>query len=129
MKPLKIEATTRTPEIDFQFADNRFLVKGESYPEDITAFYGPVIGGLRDHFATVSGSSIEFTFELIYFNSSSAKVLMELFESLDAVASKGNTVRIIWICEEDDDNMQEMGEEFAEDLAQAEFQLEKRTIE
>jgi len=54
---------------------------------------------------------------------------MELFESLDAVASKGNRVRVIWICEEDDDNMQEMGEEFAEDLTQAEFQLEKRTIE
>ena len=126
MEPLKIAATSRTPEIDFDFSANRFLVKGESYPEDVTAFYGPVVGKLRSHFAELAGSTVEFTFELIYFNSSSAKVLMELFESLDAVAADENEVRVVWICEEDDENMREMGKEFAEDLTQAEFRLEIR---
>lgn len=129
MEPMRIDATARTPQVEFLFAENRFLIKGESYPEDITAFYGPVIGKLRQHFASLSGQSVEFCFELIYFNSSSAKVLMELFESLDELASNGNSVRIVWIYDEDDDNMQEMGEEFAEDLEQAQFELKKLTGE
>lgn len=129
METMHIDATARTPEVNFVFADNRFLIRGESYPEDISAFYGPVISKLRDHLSTVSGDSIEFTFELIYFNSSSAKVLMELFESLEEVATNGNAVRITWVCDEEDDNMQEMGEEFAEDLEQAEFRLEKLKTE
>ncbi len=43
MENIKIEATDRSPEIDFDFGANVFFMKGESYPEDIGAFFGPVI--------------------------------------------------------------------------------------
>ena len=125
MDNIKIEAQERSPEIDFDFSANRFLIKGESYPEDVAAFYGPVIGELEEHLATLDGAEVSFTFELIYFNSSSAKVLMGLFETLDEAAENGNQVIIIWVYEADDDNMEEMGEEFAEDLENANFEMRK----
>ena len=56
MDNIKIEAQERSPEIDFDFSANRFLIKGESYPEDVAAFYGPVIGELEEHLATLDGA-------------------------------------------------------------------------
>ncbi len=125
MDNIKIDATERSPEIDFDFAANRFRVKGESYPEDVTAFYGELIEALDEHLRGLKGATVGFEFELVYFNSSTAKVLMGLFDSLDEVAGQGNDVRITWVVEEDDDNMEEMGEEFAEDLENATFELKK----
>jgi hypothetical protein len=120
---IKIDGAERSPEIDFDFEANTFHLKGESYPEDITAFYGQVIDTLEEHLAGLKGATVRFTFELIYFNSSTAKVLMGLFDSLDETAGNGNDVTVIWVHESDDDNMEEMGEEFGEDLEHAKFEL------
>lgn len=125
MDTIKIEATDRSPEIDFDFGANKFLVKGESYPEDVSAFFGDVLEKLGEHLESQDGAEVGFGFELIYFNSSTAKVLMGLFETLDEAAQAGNKVIITWRYEEDDDNMEELGEEFGEDLEHAEFVLEK----
>ncbi len=48
---------------------------------------------------------------------------MGLFDSLDETAGNGNDVTVIWVHEIDDDNMEEMGEEFGEDLEHAKFEL------
>ncbi len=123
MTTIKLPATDRSPEIDFDFGANRFKMSGESYPENITEFYGPVIGQLEQHLSGLSDADLVFEFELIYFNSSSAKVLMNMFEKLDEAASRGNRITINWCHDEDDDNMQELGEEFGEDLEHAKFNL------
>lgn len=71
---------------------------------------------------------MHFPFELIYFNSSTAKVLMGLFEILDEAAGNGNEALITWSHEEDDDNMEEMGEEFGEGLENGTFELNKNSV-
>ena len=123
MENLKIEGTDRAPEVDFNFENNTFALRGESYPEDITAFYGSVLDKLDEHLSSQNGATIRFDFELIYFNSSTAKVMMGLFETLDEAAENGNEVLITWTFEADDDNMEEMGEEFSEDLEHAKFEM------
>lgn len=128
MANIKIDGSGRSPEIDFNFDNNTYLVKGESFPEDITAFYGEIIGKLEEHFGGLNGSTVQFTFELIYFNSSTAKVLMELFDLLDETANNGNDVTVTWIHEEDDDNMEEMGVDFGEDLEHAKFELKPISV-
>ena len=122
MENFKIAATERSPEIDFNFDDKTFLIKGESYPEDVSTFFGPVLEKLESFLSEQQGATIDFVFELIYFNSSTAKVLMGLFETLDE-AAENNAVTITWKYEEGDDNMEEMGEEFGEDLENAKFTL------
>ena len=123
MDNIKIDATERSPEVDFDFGANVFSLRGESYPEDVTAFYGPVLESLESHLGDQSGAKIQFNFELIYFNSSTAKVLMGLFETLDEAAEEGNDILVTWAYEKDDDNMEELGEEFAEDLEHAKFEM------
>ena len=125
MEPMKIAATERSPEIDFDFAANVFSLRGESYPEDVTQFYGPIMEKLDAHLSGLSDGEVEFNFELIYFNSSTAKTLMNLFDLLDSTAASGNKVVVNWFFDADDENMEELGEEFGEDLENAEFHLQK----
>jgi hypothetical protein len=125
MAKLKIAATDRSPEVDFDFDDHRLSLKGESYPEDVTAFYGPVFEALNNYLLELGAGRCSFEFRLIYFNSSSAKAIMSLLEKLDTAAAAGAAVNIAWYYDEEDDTMQELGEEFGEDLEHAEFRLEK----
>lgn len=123
MENIRISPTERTPEINFDFTQNIFNITGESYPEDVNAFYDNIMEKLKIHLAGLSDASVELNFELIYFNSSTAKILMELFDLMEETAEKGNKVVVNWIHEEDDDHMEELGEEFGEDLEVAEFNM------
>ena len=125
MDAVKMAASERSPEVDFDFDANSYALRGESYPEDVNEFYGPLIEKLEAHLRAQSGTEIGFTFEFIYFNSSTAKIVMGLFERLEEVAEAGNTVSVTWIFEEDDDTMEELGEEFGEDLEAAKFELKE----
>jgi hypothetical protein len=120
MDPIKLEPTKRTPGIDFDFAGNSFAIFGESYPEDVNKFFGPLIGRLEEHLEAQSGAEIKVSFDLVYFNSTTAKILMGLFETLEEAAGD-NSVTIAWSYAADDSNMEELGEEFAEDLEKAKF--------
>ena len=125
MPNFKIAATDRSPEVNFDFERNILRLKGESYPEDAAAFYGPVFAALDDYLARLGEGACSFEFELIYFNSSSAKVIMSLLEKLDRVASDGASVTITWHYDVEDDTMLELGEEFGEDIEHAQFRLMK----
>jgi SiaC family regulatory phosphoprotein len=125
MQNLAIPATVRTPAIDFDFGNNHLKLSGESYPEDVTEFYNPIFSALDAYLATLGSGSCRFDFELIYLNSSSAKAVMMLMDKLDAAAAKGAAVDVHWFYDEEDDTMQELGEEFGEDLENAKFHLEK----
>jgi hypothetical protein len=125
MENVKITATDRSPEVDFDYAANIFTIRGESYPEDVTSFYGEIINNLDEHLNSMESGSIEFNFELIYFNSSTAKVLMGLFDTLEETAEGEVDVIVNWYYDEEDDTMEELGEEFAEDLANATFNMKK----
>ncbi len=123
MENLKIEATDRSPEIDFQYADLKFCIRGESYPEDVTAFYGQVMEQFTASLTDIGSAQVVFDFELIYFNSSSAKVIMSIFDQLDEAAEAGADVTVNWHYDAEDDTMEELGEEFAEDLEHAKFNM------
>lgn len=118
------EATERTPAVIFDFENGVFSFKGESYPEDASAFFGPLHKALDEFLNGSFEGEIVFNVEFEYFNSSSAKVLMNLFQLLeDAAETKGKNTVINWYYNEDDDTMQEFGEDFASDMEHAAFNL------
>ncbi len=124
---LNIEATSRTPAVVFDFANHHLKITGESYPEDVTEFYGPVFTALDNYLNTIGKKKCRFDFELIYLNSSSAKAIMMVMDKLEAAAKKGAAVEVYWYYDNEDDTMQELGEEFGEDLENTKFHLEKMT--
>jgi len=122
---LNIEPTSRTPAVVFDFGNNHLKIAGESYPEDVTEFYKPVFNALDTYLGALGQGSFRFDFELIYLNSSSAKAVMMLMDKLEDAAKNGATVEVYWFYDKEDDTMQELGEEFGEDLESATFHLEK----
>ena len=122
MENLEIESTERTPRIFFDYDNHHFEISGEAYPENSDEFFRPVMDALQAYIASGASDKISFLFKLIYFNSSSARVLMKLFELLDE-AAESRSVEIEWHYHEEDDTMEEFGEEFAEDMENASFQL------
>lgn len=127
MENIEISATPRTPEVSFDFAGNVLALSGESYPEDVTIFYNPLFDALDAYLAEMHSGDCRFEFKLVYFNSSSAKALMMLMEKLDDAAKSGNSISIGWYYDPEDETMQELGEEFGEDLEHAVFQLRELT--
>lgn len=125
MNPLIIPATGRTPAVDFDFAAGTLRLSGESYPDDVATFFGPVFASLRAFLAEPGDSPIRFDMELLYFNSSSAKALMNMLQMLEAAASQGRPITVTWCYEENDESMQELGEDFAEDLRHVTFTLKQ----
>ncbi|BAI72290.1 hypothetical protein AZL_016520 [Azospirillum sp. B510] len=123
MDGLSIPATGRTPGVSFDFASGHLRMTGESYPDDVAAFFGPVFEALRGFLERPDGGAIRFDMELLYFNSSSAKALMNIFQMLETVARTGRPVTLSWCFERNDDSMRELGEDFSEDLRHVAFQM------
>jgi hypothetical protein len=121
MESLFIAASPASPEVDFRFAENTLSLKGESYPENAAAFYGPVIERLRAYLAACHDVDIIVNVSLAYFNSSSTKMLFSLFEALNDAALAGNTVQLNWYRDEEDDTIQEFGEELRDDFPALQF--------
>ncbi|MBX2869760.1 MAG: DUF1987 domain-containing protein [Acidiferrobacterales bacterium] len=127
MDTIELPATSRTPAVWFNFDEHRLKLTGESYPEDVTSFYNPLFDALDNYLKNLSGGSCRFDFQLVYFNSSSAKAIMMLMEKLEESAALGNKIDVHWFYDPDDGTMEELGEEFGEDLENAQFHLEKMT--
>ncbi|WP_448203414.1 DUF1987 domain-containing protein [Azospirillum sp. sgz302134] len=125
MEPLKIPATGRTPEVDFDFPAGILRLSGESYPDDVATFFGPIFGALRAFLVEPGDAPVRFDMELLYFNSSSAKALMNILQMLETAARDGRSIAVTWFYEENDESMQELGEDFAEDLRHVSFTLKQ----
>jgi hypothetical protein len=119
----EIQATPRTPFLMLNTKSYRIVLEGESYPEDTKKFYDEPMSTVHKFLGMDHPENVVSQFKLKYFNSSSAKVLLDLFLVIEEAAVRGNKMTIEWHFSKDDDNMRELGEEFSEELNQAEFKL------
>lgn len=118
----KIEASRHTPEICFNAQEQVLAIKGESYPENTGAFVAPLFTWLENYLA--NHRILTINIELIYFNSSFSKMLLDFFARLEtAVVDENKQIVVNWIYEADNDSACEYGEEFQEDLEQLSFHL------
>ncbi|KQP52670.1 MULTISPECIES: DUF1987 domain-containing protein [unclassified Methylobacterium] len=123
MDRIQIPATDRSPAVDFDFSAGLLRISGESYPEDAAAFFGPLLQSLRAYLGQGGENAVTVEVALAYFNSSSAKALMNLFMALEDAAAEGRPVAIRWFYAEGDDTIQEAGEDFASDFSYGSFDL------
>lgn len=117
MEALKIEPTEISPKVYFIPENNVFEISGESRPENVRKFYEPIIAWLNDFGNSIISGEYKidpiFNFKFEYFNSSSAKFIMDMLKKLEELFSKGIKLKIIWYYDEGDEDMQETGEEFS----------------
>ena len=122
MDSLVIDKTISTPKIIFDYSQKLFELEGCSRPEDVRTFFAPVIKWLNEFEASIEpemvkyhkSSPIVFKFKFDYFNSSSAKFILDILVLINNIHSAGLNIRIDWCYEADDDDMKEVGEELSD---------------
>lgn len=123
MEKLNIPATKSSPEINFDAQTNILSITGESYPENTTQFYESMFKWLDKYIGNLQTQEVVLNIELIYFNSSSSKVLMDLFDTLEEASADNKNITVNWLYDEDNEASLEYGEEFAEDIESLTFNL------
>lgn len=115
MDILKIDRKKGTPEVILDYENKIFEINGESYPENSDKFYFPVIKWISEYCKDIT-KELKLNINLTYFNTSSSKALLDIFDILkDFHQNDGNT-SVNWYYYSDDESSKENGEEFAEDF-------------
>ncbi len=123
MENLYIAATRTSPEIRFDCEKHLLEIKGESFPEDTAEFYTPVLSWVEDYLNFIEEQKAVVNMELIYFNSSTSKIFMDLLDLLDEAAKNGKHISLNWIYDYENENAFLAGGEFQEDIESLEFNL------
>ena len=133
MDVLKIVPTDNSPMVLLDPHVLQFEISGESRPENAGKFYNNVISWL-DLFhknATwkkndkVAALPLTINFKLDYFNSTSAKYLLDILKLIHNIKESGCVLNINWYYDEMDEDMKESGEEFSQ-LIEVPFQFISR---
>ncbi|MGB3946738.1 MAG: DUF1987 domain-containing protein [Bacteroidia bacterium] len=118
MKPLHIKGTEYSPEVVFNPDAALYVISGESRPEDAGKLYGTVLNWLDDFFlenikSKKPISEITFQFKLVYFNTVSAKYILEVLRVLQNNQGKGVVIKVQWYYKPIDEDIKDSGEEYA----------------
>jgi hypothetical protein len=113
MEIINLEGTEDTPRVYLDPSKNIFEISGRSLPEDCAHFYGPILKWLDAYTATPNANTI-FEIKLEYFNTASSKMILDVLTRMERLKEAGKQVTIQWYSHDDDEDMQEAGEEFAE---------------
>ena len=116
METLRIEQTDDSPMVVLDPADQYFEISGKSLPEDAVDFYQPVIDWFQAY-REEPRAKIALNLKLIYFNTASSKLLMDIMLIFEEMVEEGHKVQIRWHSHEKDEDMQEAGKEFEEMIA------------
>ena len=121
MKPLVIEATIDSPQVNLDKDKNIFEIKGKSLPENVNIFYQPIIDWFTEYFKQPNNETlIDFKFD--YINTASSKTILSLLLVVEEAVKNGANVKVRWFYEEDDEDMKDIGEEYA-DIIQVPFEI------
>ncbi len=121
MKPLQIESTPSTPEIDFNPESGVFQILGRSLPESVFKFYDPIMDWIDEYIEAPAEKTI-FHFRMKYFNTASSKMFLRLLVKVRELVENDKNILIKWYYEEDDEDMIEAGEEY-EDASELDFEF------
>ena len=120
MEAIKIKGTEDTPSVILDASDNLMEISGRSLPEDVSSFYGPILNWLIDYAKNPNPNTV-FNFKLVYFNTASSKLILDILMKLEEIKNSGNEVLVKWYYPEDDEDMQEAGSEYA-DIVEVPFE-------
>jgi hypothetical protein len=118
LKNLVIKQTASTPKVIFDTDKNIFEISGESRPHDVPGFYEVLLKWLDEFSLHLSISDakqepVTFNFNFEYFNSLSAKYILDFCTKLTHIRNEGKNIFVKWHYEEDDMDMLDAGREMS----------------
>ncbi len=89
---------------------NKLELTGRSIPENPELIFRRLDEWITLHFEKNKG--LDVSIQLEYINSGSSKYLYEVLKKLTGYGRTGNSVKMKWLYEEDDEAMLELGEHY-----------------
>lgn len=112
MGPIDLPATDKTPSVLFDPSRGVLEIRGCSIHENSDRFFRPLLDQV-EAYAQRPVKSTVVRVALSYFNSSSAKYVLDLLKLLDEAHASGHgKVVLEWYYDEDDLDMQEAGNDY-----------------
>ncbi len=115
MERIEIEPTMETPKVLLDKDNSIIEFSGNSLPEDVNSFFVPVLEWI-DKYIESPNEKTEVNMRFDYYNTSSSKMILRILEKFRELHKKGYSVVINWHYMEDDEDMIEAGEDYAEHL-------------
>jgi hypothetical protein len=97
-------STPYFPSVSFDASSGLCEISGESYMEEAYKFYLPLINWIKQYTEEEKGK-IDLQIKLIYFNTSTSKCLLDIFELLNKYQQQGGQIEVTWYYDEDDPDM------------------------
>jgi SiaC family regulatory phosphoprotein len=117
MEAFTSDGSEVTPRIVLDQKKGIFEISGRSLPDDCEGTYRPAVNWFKKYTGDSNPATV-VEFKLEYMNTASAKMILEILSVLEHI--KG--IKVVWYFLEDDEDMEETGEEFAE-LVKMPFEL------
>ncbi|NMC39196.1 MAG: DUF1987 domain-containing protein [Bacteroidales bacterium] len=112
MNIVKIPAEKTTPEVELN-PNGSLSIKGRSIHENIRDFFNPIEEWVVDYVSNDPAEVTTIDINLEYFNSATAKALLNILQKLIRVQLKSRKLVVNWHYEKGDEDIQERGEYFA----------------
>ena len=121
MDSIVLKGTEATPKVVLDSVNNTFEISGESRPENTSKFYNPIINWLTNYSSVLyfqknqygKSRKMSMRFQLDYFNSTSAKFILDIFIQIEKMHKEGYEAEIVWQYDKRDIDMKESGMEFS----------------
>ena len=113
METLRIEQTDDSPLVILDQENQQFEISGKSLPEDVLDFYQPVLDWLSAYREKPLSLTL-FNLKLIYFNTATSKLIMDILLIFEEMVVEGHEIVIRWHSLRSDEDMQEAGKEYEE---------------
>ena len=124
MDTLNIEGKLNSPLINFNPTTGLLKIIGRSIPENPVKFYQPIEDWLCG-FVKTSPKDLILYVHLDYLNTHSTECLLILMKKIEAYyKSSGSNVKVSWNFDEDDEDMEALGEDLAS-IAQVPFEYKE----
>lgn len=113
MYSLILEGMDDSPKVNFSIENGKLEIEGKSLPEDVSAFYEPILEWLNNY-AKDPLPETELTFKFTYFNTASSKLILDILTVLERMNDDGKKVLVNWYYPEYDEDMRDAGIEYSE---------------
>lgn len=115
MNTIYVEGTDLTPLISLT-PEGESRIEGKAIPENPVKFFKPLFAWAE----SIVADEVSLSINLVYFNTSVSKHLMDFFRKLEDNSNIKN-ISILWHYEEGDDEIYESGEIYQELLERTNF--------
>lgn len=109
----KIEGTIDIPSVILDKENDIMEISGRFMHDDVTEIFNQIFDWFDDYAKEPNKKTI-LTLKMRYFNTAASKGFLDLMNQLEELKDAGNEVLIHWHSADDDPDMEEAGQEYAE---------------